>query len=180
VTGTLFDEAFTASYAVGVLTTLQLPAARYVRGHQPAAGQPFNRGFEIGGEGKTFLLKPNVEGTHQRPVVSMKGVKAEGNCLERAESVARQNPGKYEVLVGLVTDQGLFWPHAWLLDLDSRAAYDPTLPDAEKREYLELPRHAAGDIYLGLLSGKMVVMRLNSSQAQKRDLIEKEARDWKR
>lgn len=180
VTGTLFGEAFTASYAGGVLATLQLPAARYVRGHQDPAGQPFSHGFEITGEGKTLMLKPYLEGTHQRPVVAMKGVKADGNCLERAESVARRNPGKYEVVVGLVTDGGLLWPHAWLVELDTRLAYDPTLPDAEKRDYLELPRHAAGDVYLGLLSGKMSVGRLAASQAQKKELLEREIRDGKR
>jgi len=72
VTGTLFDEAFTASYAAGVLAALQLPSARYVRGHQKPAGQPFSHGFEVTGEGKTLMLKPWVEGAHQRPVVPVR------------------------------------------------------------------------------------------------------------
>jgi hypothetical protein len=174
VTGTLFGEAFTASYAAGLLTTLQLPQAKYVRGHLQASAQPFNRGFEAAGDGKTLVLVPAVKGTHQRPVVTMKDVKADGNCLDRAEAVVRANPGKYEVLVGLVSDGKLFWPHAWLIDVDTRVAYDPTLPEAEKRDYLEIPRHAAGDAYLQLLSGNMRMMRLGETQTQMFDKLQKD------
>lgn len=176
VTGTLFGEAFTASYAGGALASLQLPVARYVRGHEKASALPFNRGFEVTGDGKTIALSPEVQGTHQRPVVSMKNAKVEGNCLERAEAISKKNPGKYEVLIGLVSEGNLLWPHAWLVDIDSRVAYDPTLPDAEKRDYLELPRHAAGDVYLQLLAGKMQLVRLGESQTKLRDKLEQQTK----
>jgi len=109
--------------------------------------------------GPALWVDPPVPGMNMRPVTTMKGVKVKGNCLERAEAIAKQSPGRYEVVTGLVEDGERMWPHAWLLELESRIEYDPTLPDAEHHRYIEFPRGAAGEAYVKLLGGQMQVMR---------------------
>ena len=160
VKGTLFGDAFTATYDAGVLVTLELPGSKYVRGLAKPNGDAFDKGFDIQGEGSYVVVYPDVPGQRPRKVVTMKGVKLKGNCLERAEALAKQNPDKYEVILGLVEDHDRMWPHAWVFDNDARVYYDPTLPDAEDRNYLQFPRTEAGQAYVKLLGNYLQLMRV--------------------
>ena len=159
VEGTLFGDAFTALYRGGVLLRLELPTSKFVRGELKPVRDAFDQGFEIDGEGPRVAFAPGVPGVIVRPVKTMAGVKAKGNCLERAEAIAAAHPGKYEVAIGLVEDNELMWPHAWLIENETRLGWDPTLPKAEDRLYVQFPAAAAGDVYLKLLAKKMRIIR---------------------
>lgn len=159
VKGTLFEQAFSATYVDGVLDSLELPTSKYVRGVARKGADFFGKGFEVQGSGPIVALYPPFDGARQHPVSTLKGVKAKGNCLERAEAVIAQSKDKYELVLGLVEDGDQMWPHAWLIDNESRAEWDPTLPNAEKRVYLEFPRPIAGQLYLELLEGHRQVVR---------------------
>ncbi len=159
VEGTLFGQKFKATYGDDqLLRTLELPTGRYLRGRAYEGKDAFEEGFEVQGEGELHVF-PEVPGALTRPVASLKGVKLSGNCLERAEALVAQSKGKYELVLGVVEDGGKMWPHAWVVETETRLSFDPTLPNAEKREYLQLPLNEAGQLYLELLQGLRKLVR---------------------
>ena len=74
-----------------------------------------------------------------------------GNCLERAEGIRAGEPERWQVVLGLVEDDGRFWPHAWLLEQTTGRHLDPSLNQPERRRYLAFPTDQAGQLYLELL-----------------------------
>lgn len=77
----------------------------------------------------------------------------------------REHPGRWQLRLGLVADQGRAWPHAWLreittgLEVDVSAYGDKPGTQVPAGEYLLFPAAEAGRLYLALLEGEYRVVR---------------------
>jgi hypothetical protein len=80
------------------------------------------------------------------------------DCLSAAKALMKATPGA-KLVLGVVTEVGRAWPHAWVQERSGRNV-DPTLPPDDprlsSRRYLVFPKDA-GSLYLALLSGRAQV-----------------------
>ena len=172
--GRVDEVPFTASYDDGHLSTLALPLVRWSRLTGPLAhGQSgqllFSQGFEVAAAPGPPRLEPPVPGT-RRVTAAVRGTgKAtevgRRRCLPLARSAIDAEPA-LKLVLGLVVEDGRAYPHAWV----RRGAQDedPSLLAAdhellERRTYLELPREAAGRVYLELLGGTRQIRGVKAS-----------------
>lgn len=172
--GTLLREPFTARYdASGLLVDLKLGATRFRRIRKtpvlrPERADVFARGFPIEGASGPLTLSPAVKGTRtpRRPLLAAAEQEvSRGACLALAQAQMRKSPGKWQLVLGLVVDEGRAWPHAWLKDVVSGAevdfsAYSDTANQLVPAEdYLAFPSTDAGRLYVALLAGEHRVVR---------------------
>lgn len=165
VKGTTLGKPFTARYdAGGELEELLLGKSRFVRTDKPLApGQPYAKGFAVGGKGKKLELEPALAGTRW-PFHTPKGTRAAplreaDSCLEVAQAFVAEN-ADYRLVLGVVMDKGRAYPHAWAasevsgdVDPSARAPGRGAKPSANKT-YLELPKEQIGTLYVELLEGR--------------------------
>jgi|CXWL01.1.fsa_nt_gi hypothetical protein len=172
--GTLLRQSFVAAYdKQGLLERLTLGPTVFRRVDKVPVldarrARVFIEGFPIeGGEGP-LTLDPRPPGVRS-PARAVRATAEQelnsGACLALAQAAMRENPGKWQLRLGLVADQGRAWPHAWLRDLvtgievDASAYGDKPSTQVPAGEYLLFPAAGAGQLYLGLLEGKFRVVR---------------------
>lgn len=156
-TGTLFGQPFTARYEKNTLQSLELGDSQFVHsdGYVPEYKDPFGEGFALTGSGEELALAPPIEGARRaRP--TPKGESED--CLAAANAWVKEHPG-FELVLGLIEDEGRGWPHAWVRHRDTHEELDPSRPRAAVR-YLALPRSQAPRAYLDLLGKRRTLLRV--------------------
>ena len=70
----------------------------------------------------------------------------------------------WELVLGLIEDDGRGWPHAWVLNRATGEELDPSRPKSAtgKPRYLALPADRAADVYLELLGKRRALMRVGA------------------
>ena len=156
-TGTLLGQPFTARYAHGALQQLTLGDSDFLRSDQPVEFKdPFSEGFEISSEGAVLALTPPLKGMRSATVT---GAGREEDCFTAAKAwVAARGP-RWELVLGLVEDEGRGWPHAWVKDSGTGEEVDPSRPQRPSR-YLALPSDRAAEVYLELLGKRRTLVRV--------------------
>lgn len=172
--GTLLRQPFNARYGKdGLLEHLTLGITAFRRVEKvptldASRARLFSEGFSIEGTRGPLRLSSQVEGV--KPAEKDVQAAAEealnpGACLVLSQAAIRENPGKFQLRLGLVADEGRAWPHAWLkematgneVDLSAYAGEPGTrLPAGD---YLVFPNAEAGRLYVALLEGKLRVWR---------------------
>jgi hypothetical protein len=166
VEGTLDGVAFTAAYAGGQLAAVAVGPVRFERVRDaPALPEgrpgPFVEGFEVAAGPSGPRLAPPLPGAGRVRVEAAEGPGSRRRCLAVAREAVARDPS-LQLVLGLVVEGGRAWPHAWVrrggrhLDVTLGAADGPVLA---RRSYLELPREAAGQVYLELLDGRRRLVR---------------------
>ena len=80
------------------------------------------------------------------------------DCLAAANAWVKEHPG-FELVLGLIEDEGRGWPHAWVRNLQTQEELDPSRPEAAAR-YLALPKKEAPRAYLDLLGKRRTLTRV--------------------
>ncbi len=137
----------------------------------PEGVDPFATGFPLSGQasrgtfryaltGGDASLEDAVEAAREVDDAPVgREPAATTDCLTAARALVKARPG-LSLVLGVVTEDGRAWPHAWAEDAATHRAVDPTLPphDARltRRRYLAFPKDA-GRLYLALLAGTVKV-----------------------
>jgi hypothetical protein len=162
VHGTLAGQAFEARYdAADMLEVITVGAARWEAVARPVRlppRSPFKQGVPV--PSGRLELRPAVPGARwlTRPPrgAGVEGEVGRTRCLALARALAAELPGA-TVAVGLVVEDGVAFPHAWVNAADG--ALDPSvLPDDDvlrRRRYLEVPAARAGRFFLELFDGSL-------------------------
>lgn len=177
--GTLLRQPFNARYGQdGLLEQLTVGIIAFRRVEKVplldvSRARLFSEGFPIEGVGGALRLAPWVKGVKSADGDVQAAAEQAVNpqaCLALAQAAIRQNPGKFQLRLGLVADEGRAWPHAWLketatgqeLDLGAYGGEPGTrLPAGD---YLVFPPAEAGRLYVALLEGKLRVVRGSGGQ----------------
>jgi hypothetical protein len=157
VSGTLLGDAFAARYEHGLLQQLQLGESKFVRTESAVEFKdPFGEGFSIKGQGASLSLVPRLKGARSARV-SPGG--SNEDCLAAAQGWLAEHPDGWELVLGLLEDEGRGWPHAWVRHRASGKEVDPSRPLAGAR-YLALPSAVAGAVYVELLGKRRSLVRV--------------------
>lgn len=172
--GTLLRQPFNARYGKdGVLEHLTVGITAFRRVEKvptldASRARVFSEGFEIEGVRGSLRLSPRVEGVKsadQDVQAAAEQALNPGACLALSQAAIRERPGKWELRLGLVADEGRAWPHAWLKEIATGKEVDLAAysGDAGARlpagDYLVFPSSEAGRLYVELLQGKLRVVR---------------------
>ncbi len=157
--GTLLGQPFIAHYQGGALQQLELGDSRFSRRVGPVVfADPFAEGLAITGNGNALDLVPSLEGA-RRATPTPGGENPD--CLAAAHAWVKEHSG-YEVVLGLIDDGRLGWPHAWVIDRARRDERDPSYPPhaSPTTRYLALPKEQAAGIYLDLRAHRRTLRRV--------------------
>lgn len=157
--GTLLGQPFTARYDRGALSELELGDSRFARREgEVTFGDPFAEGFPITGSGNALSLSPSIKGARR---VTPKPSGENEDCLAAAHAWVKAQPD-FEVVLGLLDDGKLGWPHAWVRHRTTAEELDPSRPQSADSapRYLALPPDKAARVYLDLLAKRRTLKRV--------------------
>ena len=154
-------KKFTARYRNGRLDRLEFAQSQFVRSDQPIDFKdPFGEGFPILGKGSALGLSPPLEGTHLSHPTALQT--PQEDCLRAAREFLADHGLNWELVLGLIEDDGRGWPHAWVRHRTTRQELDPSRSASagEPPRYLALPADRAAQVYLELLGKQRALVRV--------------------